>query len=492
MIMHAESATRGKILFVQPPISLRERYGELGTVGTDTAPLGICHLASMTRQAGYPSAILDAPALAIGIDDMVQRTLEARPRHIAVTATVIAIERAADYARKLREAGFDGTIILGGAQLAAAPYETMRLAPEFDIGLLGEGELTIVELLNTLEGGGNLEEVAGLLVRKDDEVIMTAARSPIQNLDALPFPAWELLPQPLSQFYRPAAFTTKSLPSFSMITSRGCYAKCTFCDRAVFGNLVRNHSAAYVLDMMEVLYRQYGIREFAIADDLFIVFKQRLVDICEGIIERGLKVSWSCNARVDHVTDDITKLMRRAGCWQIAYGVESGAEEILQAIEKGTSMEKIKEAIRVTRRNGIRVRGYFMLGSPGETEETMQKTIDFVKDVHIDDFQLTYFTPLPGSEIYDTAEQYGAFERNNSSLNYWQATFVPYGLTRETIQQYYRKAYRLHYFRPSTVWSYLKLVRTPEKLLRLFQGAYGLGRLVFLNRTDISPQSAWE
>ncbi|MBN1793920.1 MAG: cobalamin-dependent protein [Candidatus Omnitrophica bacterium] len=467
------------LILINPPLTLEERYGDLGAAGTDTAPLGLCYLAAMARRGGYSVSILDAPALGFSLDETITAVLAASPRYVGITATVIAIDRAGSLAGALKGRMPGVPVILGGPQVTADPRGVLEGYPGIDIGVFGEGEETLIELLGALRHRRELSAVPGLILRQDGDIILTGAREYIKNLDALPMPAWDLLPQPLGNYYEPAVFTTKQTPSFSLVTSRGCYGTCIFCDKAVFGSKCRWHSAQSVLAMMRDLHDTYGIREFAIADDLFVMFKERVFELCRLIRESGMKVSWSCNARADFVTEEMLVAMRQSGCWQIAYGIESASEEILRNIRKGMDLKKAKETIRLTRRHGIRVRGYFMFGSPGETVQTMKQTIAFVKDAGIDDFQLTYFTPLPGSEIYERAEEFGRFDRNTKTLNYWRPSFVPYTVTPGELEYYYKRAYRTQYFRPRTVLSYAKMIRSPRHLWRLIQSACSLARMVF-------------
>ncbi len=226
--------------------------------------------------------------------------------------------------------------------------------------------------------------------------------------------------------------------------------------------------------MTRVLRDNYGIREISIHDDNFLMFRPRLLKLCELLIKQEWNLSWSCNGRVDQVTPEILHLIRRAGCWQIGYGIESGSEEIIERIKKGINLEQITRAVRWTRETGIRVRGYFMLGNPGDTRETIMKTIAFAKRLGVDDFQLTYFTPFPGSEAFQDAEKYGTFTKDYRRMTTWFPVFIPETLTQKTLERYYRKAFREFYLRPKIIWSYLKMVRSMKHLLHLLRGLRGL------------------
>jgi radical SAM superfamily enzyme YgiQ (UPF0313 family) len=236
--------------------------------------------------------------------------------------------------------------------------------------------------------------------------------------------------------------------------------------------------------MIELLVSRYGIRDLFIHDDNFIVLKKRLAEICQTIIDRNIDITWSCLGRVNHVEPELLPLMRRAGCWQINLGIESGSQRILDLIGKRTRLDQIEKVIGTIRDSGIRVKGLFMIANFGETEETIQETLDFIKRVPMDDFHMTCFTPFPGSESYTLASQYGQFDPSWESISMFTAeNFIPSGLTRELIEYYYRKAYRTFYLRPSTILYYLKKFKDPKLAVKIMRAAFA-----FLKFTSKKPK----
>ena len=220
-----------------------------------------------------------------------------------------------------------------------------------------------------------MSSVRGIAYRPDAscrELILTPPREPIEDLDSIPFPAWDLLPD-LAKSYCPPAHTVKRFPASLIMTSRGCPGKCTFCDNKVFGRSVRTHSADYVVRLIRHLQQQYGIRELQIRDDNFLASKQRAVELCQRLIDEKIDLAWSCAGRVDMITPDMLQLMKRAGCWQIWYGIESGSNRVLKAIRKNTTCERIEAAVRSTKRAGISPCGFFMIGLPTETEDDIEE-----------------------------------------------------------------------------------------------------------------------
>ncbi len=481
-MLNGRSTQKGKIIFINPPVTLTERYGKLAQGGTNTAPLGLATLASVTRNQGYQTEIIDPLPSQLSQQEIIEKIQKAQPKWVGFTATAISIHKAAELAGSLKRFAPKIITIIGGAQLSALPEEMMEEFPDFDLGVLGEGEQTILELLNCLHKKGELNEINGLVIRENGKLRLTKDREYIKDLDRIPLPAWDLLPD-IRKHYQPAAFNSRRFPASSILTSRGCPGKCTFCDLSVFKNTCRSFSAEYVMEMIRILRNNYGIREISIHDDNFLMFRPRLIKVCELLIGQRWNLSWSCNGRIDQVTPEILSLIRRAGCWQIGYGIESGSEEILKRIRKGINIEQITSAVRWTQEARIRVRGYFILGCPGETKETMMKTIDFAKRLGVDDFQVTYFTPFPGSEAFLNADRYGTFTRDYRRMTTWFPVFVPKALTRETLEGYYRKAFREFYLRPKIIWSYLRTIRSKRHLLHLVQGLRGLLSLLINFRT---------
>jgi radical SAM superfamily enzyme YgiQ (UPF0313 family) len=287
-------------------------------------------------------------------------------------------------------------------------------------------------------------------------------------------PAWDLLPE-LSKYYKPPLFSFQNTPSTSIVTTRGCHGVCIFCDRAVFGNRIRGYSADYILRMVKELYYNYGIRDILIDDDSFIVLRERLIRICKMLIDEGLDISWSCNARVDHVNLEILDLMRDAGCWQIAYGIESGSQKILNALSKNIELNQVRRALKWTNEAGIRTKGFFMIGNIGESKDTIKETINFARDTDLDDFQISIFTPFPGSEVYKNIKSYGDFEDDWKKMTGWYPVFVPKGLTSDELLKCQKKAFIAFYLRPKIIFSYLSLcAKKPGNIPKMLLGGLTL------------------
>ncbi len=468
-----------KILFLIPPSSLTERYGKLAGAGSSSPALGILLLAAVARNKGHEVIVVDTAALGIGMGQVVEQIFREEPDVIGISSTTMGICNAAFLADRIKESLPQTTIVVGGPHVSAAPEETMQRFSAFDIAVVGEGEETLLELLDAVAEKRSVQEICGICYRRDGVVKTNPRRAFIKNLDDLPFPAWDLLDDFPSR-YAPAPFKVKSLPSASLVSSRGCPNQCIFCDRSVFGTACHAFSVDYVIKMMLELYYTYGVRHFCFEDDTFVTFRHRLIEICERLIEMKLDLSWSCLGRANHVNAETLALMKRAGCWQISFGIETGCQEILDTIHKHVTLEKIEKAVSLCHEAGILTKGFFIVGHPGETWETLGRTVAFALRLPLDDISVSMLTPFPGTEIYERAAEFGVFDGDWSRMNLLNAVFVPYGLTHEDLEQCQRELMRRFYLRPRIIMNYLgRLASDPALFKGLVSGCSALFRTVW-------------
>ncbi len=450
---------------------MEERYGSLAGAGSCLPSLGILFLAAITRQKGFPTALADASALSLTGSALLHLVEAERPDVLGLSASTFSIFHAASFAALVKEQFPDMTVIIGGPHVSAAPLETMERFAVFDVAVIGEGEETIIDLLEAMSVDSPLLEIPGIVLRNDGKIISTGRRQFLSDLDQLPYPAWDLL-EGFPEKYLPAPFKVRRTPAASLVTSRGCPNKCIFCDRSVFGTSCHAFSADYVVGMIRHLVENFGIREFSFEDDTFITFKKRLVAICQGIIDLRVEVSWTCLGRVNGVDSETLQLMRRAGCWQISFGIESGCQEILTAIHKNVTLEQIEKALTLCSDAGILSKGFFIVGHPGETHETLSRTFGFAMKLPLDDISVTMLTPFPGTEIFDRAAEFGEFDSDWSRMNLLNTVFIPHGLTREDLEQHQRKMLKQFYLRPRIILGYLRrLVANPAMIKGLAAGA---------------------
>jgi len=441
-----------RLLFIVPPLSAKERYGKLASGSTDMPMLGFLTLSSIAKGLGYEVSLLDCPTLNYDNGDILSHINKYKPQIVLVTSTTVAISNAGRMLEIIKQNYPEILTVLGGVHITCLPVQTMRNLRAIDIGVIGEGEDTLPELLEAVKSQEALDLIKGIIFRRNTETVTTAPRPFFRNLDSLPYPSWEMLPSLISN-YSPSPHTIKRLPSVSLVTSRGCPGQCKFCYNYA-GNKIRGFSAKYVIEQIKYLISTYGIKEIFFMDDNFLVLRKRLREICEQIITDKIDLTWSCVGRVDGINPEILELMHRAGCWQIGYGIESGSNEILGILKKQVTIEQIDNALSMTRKAGIQSKGFFMIGNPGESLETMEQTVRFLKRANLDALHTTFYTPFPGSPFYEEIEKWGTYTENWENLNMWSPVFIPNGLTEEQLVRFHKKYFSSFYFRPRTIFNY--------------------------------------
>jgi radical SAM superfamily enzyme YgiQ (UPF0313 family)/predicted glycoside hydrolase/deacetylase ChbG (UPF0249 family) len=457
-----------KILFVNPPLNTFQRYGQLSQAGSIEPPLGLAYLASIARESGFRTTILDFQALGTNLENSIKLILKEEPKFIGISLATMSLKTAVNLSNQLKKIMPDIKIIVGGPHFSALPVQTLFENDCFDIGVIGEAEKTLEELLNVLINGSLLSSVAGIAFKSEGRVVLTSIRERSKNLDELPLPAFDLLPE-LKKYYRTTTQSIRYLPTTSLVTSRGCTGKCIFCDRSTFGNVIRMHSAEYVADMMEKLQKDFGIRGIIFEDDNFMLSEERLFNLARFIKRRKIKIYWSALSRIDTVTEEKLKIAKSCGCWQILYGIESGSQKILDFYKKGITLEQIKKAVYLTKNCGLYVKGFFMLGNPLESVRTLQETRDLIKSLPLDDISLTYFTPYPGADIWGKVGQFGKFEQNWDKLSCFDLVFIPQGLSKGSITSVCKSILKEFYFSVPVLWAYLRRLRSFSQVKELYQ-----------------------
>ena len=398
-----------KITFINPP-QTASKYKFLGVIAP---PLGMSYIAAVLEENGYDVSIIDATALDYDFDQLANRVKKENPDIVSITALTPTIGRALESAQVVKEVLPDTMVILGGYHPTFNVKETLD-DENVDLVIRGEGEYTMLELVQTLEKGENISNVKGIAYEEINEngeklLVLTPEREPICNLDELPFPALHLLPM---DHYKLLNMDTHMS---TMITSRGCPIQCSFCSSAAMhGRKIRRRSIENIVDEMEHLVYDYGIETIAFMDDTFTVNKKRVRDLCDEIMRRNLKVFWGCTSRVDTLNEELLQKMKDSGCIAIFMGVESADQQQLDRMGKNTNITKIENAFRMAREKKIRTIASVALGMPHDTKETMEKTIKFVRQLKPNYAVFNLATPYPGTRFYKEA-----FEKNLIQVKDW-------------------------------------------------------------------------
>jgi radical SAM superfamily enzyme YgiQ (UPF0313 family) len=450
-----------KITLINPPQTTR--YPQ--------PPIGLALIAAILRKAGYPVKILDANALQLKLEVIAEMVSGADV--VGITAMTPTIGTALSIARHLKQKSPHLKIVMGGPHVTLLPEETLASSPDVDVIVRGEGDVTAIELLQAIENNRPLNSVAGISYRLDDKIVHTSDRTSMVDMDSLPYPAFHLLPW---RKYQPHPPHGMALPFGAMVTSRGCPYRCAYCSKPVFGSQFRAQSPERVVAEMIYLQNKFGVKEIAFYDDSFTLDKKRVHAITEKIIEKKLKIAWTCETRVNLVDKELLAHMKQAGCYAVAYGIESASPAIIKALQKDITLKQVEAAVRAHKEIGLQVIGYFMLGSPGETPQTIRQTIDFAKKLKVDFAQFSVTTPFPGTELYDI------YMRGKQEKIPWEKfvyagtdnptspVFESDNLTRRDLESWTSRAYRKFYLRPSYVWQRLRRCTTWGEIRMNFKG----------------------
>ena len=466
--MVKKHSTNSKVIFVNPPYErIASGYDFVRHITNQSPSLGLLYLAASVREHGYQTAIIESDIERLNPDQVATRLIKEKPDFIGITLFTVGVWQAAQIARQVKRRLPDTIIIVGGPHISSMATETMERFPEFDIAVIHEGEHVLPELLQHLESGNSLDSIKGIIYRNDSELNRTPPAPSIMDLDNLPMPAWDLLPN-FPDTYLPAIFDYPQGPVATLVASRGCPFLCKFCDTSTFGAKVRANSPEMVFKMMRHLHSNHGIRHIQFVDDLFLASKIRTLALCDLIIDNKLKMTWSCTARVDTVKPDVVKRMKQAGCWEISFGLETGSNELLQKMEKAARVEVSEQAVNWTADAGIRCKGLFMLGYPGETTETIQKTKEFVRSIPMTTMNLSKFTPYPGSPVY--REIYGTNIKDDhwQKMNGMNFLWSPEGMDMEELDKEYQNIIKSFYKQHRVMHKYVIMsIKNPTHLIRL-------------------------
>jgi len=457
-----------KILIINPPITGEERYGKFSGVGGYSPPLGLCYIGAVLEKAGHEVKLIDAIADELTLEQLKSHIISISPDMICATAMTLSAYKAFALFDAVKKIDKSIITVLGGPHISALPEETMERCKHIDYGVVGEGEETIFELVDALEKKKEIKYVKGLIYLESGKITKTAARPLIKDLDSIPFPARHLLRK--LERYHPTPQTYRKLPVTTMITSRGCPYTCNFCDKSIFGVTPRLRSVDSVISEVEHLIAKYKIKEITFEDDTFSANKKRTLELCKRLEHYG--ITFTIASRVNVLDKEVIHALKKAGCWQIAMGVESGNQRILDLIGKGITINQIKNAVTETEKAGIQSKGFFMIGHPGETEQTINETINLATSIPLSQALFTLVTPYPSTPLFEQAKKYGTFRTTDwADYGCWDAIFLPKGLSVKTLKKYHTLAYKKFYFRPSLAMRHLKYIKGLHDIKRYYLGA---------------------
>jgi radical SAM superfamily enzyme YgiQ (UPF0313 family) len=478
-----------KVLLINPPALSEIKGNNPKLIDSERGynpPLGLLYIAAAIKAwTPHQVDVIDAQVEDLTYDQLKERIIKSDPDVVGLTAMTFTLLDVMATLAIVKSVDKEIITLLGGPHGHIYPKETAALAG-VDIVVTGEGEKVIPEILEHLENLDRLAQIPGLCFRKGGDIIYTGLPAYLEDLDSLPMPARELVP-----YQKYTSLLAKRNPITTMFTSRGCPYQCVFCDRPHMGRRFRFRSTASVITEFEECLK-LGIHEFLIYDDTFTINKKRVFEICDEIIGRRLDIGWDFRANVNTIDLAMLKRLKEANCERIHYGVEAGSDRVLKVLKKGTTVERIKNVIKMTKEVGIDTLGYFIIGSPTETAEDIKRTIDFAIELDPDYVHITIMTPFPATQLYrdgldqgiikeDYWQKFALAPNPDFQPGYWEENF-----TRDELQRYVVMAYKKFYTRPRYILKRLFKIHSALEFAR--KAKAGL-KVLFMDKPYDAPRS---
>jgi len=457
-----------EVILTQP---VHPKNDDIGYSGKEM-PLGLAYLAAYLEKESISTRIVDLELYDNPHNFLKEALKESCPSVIGISAFTIDITFAHELARLIKEVNPNIRTVIGGLHASALPERTLEEHEFFDYLIYGEGLVTMTELVKAIRDLKSNEDdlclsgIRGLVYRHNNTIKKNSPRDLIHDLDELPFPARDKLE---NEKYRPHIQKCKRLPSTGLVASMGCPYTCSYCSVQIVNKRVRYRSPENVVEEMKECVEKHGITDLRFFDDCITLNKPWLIKLCNLIIKEKLDVYWNCQGRVDGVTLDLLKLMKKARCHQITYGIETGNEKSLKAIEKGATLEQARNAIKWTKKAGLESGGSFILGLPGESVKDVRQTIRFAKELSPDIVTFYILKAYPGSKMYDEAVK----EEKLKDVS-WEdyliqnPTNLKGNLSDEELKVLLKEAYYSFYLRSSFILQRAKkLLKEPIREMRI-------------------------
>ena len=449
-----------KITLIYPAYT--EIYGDYkpaARIGVLYPPLGLSYLAATLEREGHSVEIIDMEAELIGKEQLEKRIKETKPDIAGITSTTPIHHKADEIFHLIKSIDKSIATIAGGPHPTSLPIKTLEENQDIDIVVVGEGEKTVIELARKIEKNEDISTVDGIAYRKEAEIKITKQREMIQDLDWLPFPARHLLKQDVYVWSVPKKGIVPVTP---IETTRGCPFKCSFCSQiVVFGNKIRERSVDNVINEIKEIKDRYKITHLVFYDDTLGLNKKRTIELCNRIIDEKLGITFEGMTRVNCIDEELIIKMKQAGLNRLSFGVESGNQDILNAIKKGINLEQIRNAYELVDKHGIETRMSIIFGLPFETKETIRKTIKFMKSLKCYQAYVNIGTPFPGTDYYEMAKHgYGGLKlltHDWREFRRWgNAVINVNDLAKEDLIKWQKRALLEFYLRPRIIWYNLR------------------------------------
>jgi len=405
-------------------------------------PLGLGYLAAVLEKNQIKVDVIDCQVSALSYGEFKSELGKRQPNIVGITSTTLTYKSGLQIARIAKEVCPNCLTIMGGPHVTFWDDKALEECPELDVVVRREGEETLPEIVQRIEADKSFHDVIGITCRKDGKILRNPDRPYIEDLDSLPIPAHHLWPLESLRKYGNIVYP--------LTTSRGCVYWCDFCTAVrMFGRRYRMRSPKNVVDELEYLHKTFGAKQFTFYDDAFTVDQHRAEELCAEIRKRGLKIKWDCETRVDMVTKELLRKMKDAGCIAVWFGVESGSQQVIDAMSKGISIEQTRTTIGWAKEVGLMTVTSAILGFPGETKETALETTKLVESLSPDDVGYYIATPYPGTPMYDLVKEKGwlkifDFDKYDTAT----PVFETPTLSMEELREIREEAFHRFYLRP--------------------------------------------
>jgi radical SAM superfamily enzyme YgiQ (UPF0313 family) len=466
-------------LLINPTASLDVAGGRFQGLLTAMPPIGLALLAARLRQFGREVFVYDAFIGRGGPNGVAE---EARRRQADVIGLPVVTPCATEVfkqAAAARATSPRSVIVMGNIHADLFAEDILRKGVA-DVIVHGEAEDTIVDIDRAVCDKTDFAQIPGISFRRGSEIVRTAERPTIEDLDSLPFPAWDLFPM---QHYGLFMFAQVASPATLICGSRGCPYRCTFCSLQVMGPVRRKRSIPNIVNEIEWLHESFGMKQVAFVDPIFPISRREALAFADELISRGLhrKMKWVTETRVDLMDEEMLRRCKESGLARIMFGIEVGDDAVLEGLNKRFVVKESRDAIELCRRVGVQTVGFFMVGVPGDTPASIERTIDLACDLEPDFAKFTVFVPYPGTEDYKTLKAAGKLQSPEEWSRYSSypthdnpPVYLPDGMTVDDVIRMHRHAFQKVYARPSAVWRHMVKIRTlsPVDALRGFWALY--------------------
>ena len=425
-----------------------------------TPPLGIGYLSSYLRKNGIEVKIIDALKENLELKSVVKIILKEKPDVVGITCLTAFYIEVCKLSRMLKR--YNYKVIVGGVHPTFLPYRTLKES-KADFIVCGEGEKALLQILKSNFKPKNIIGVYSQKnIKKVKNIPFPQKAEAFMNLNQLPFPDWEQM-NPNTYPRAPHGAIAKNFPIGIIMTTRGCPYMCSFCASPKFyDRKIRFRSVSNVIAEIKYLVKNFSIKEVHFEDDNLTLKRNHVEKLCKEIIKNKIKISWACpnGIRADRVDEKLLKLMKKAGCYFVAFGIESANPKILNNIHKLETIDTIKKAIELANKVGIECQGFFIFGLPGETKETIKESINFAKNSKLTRAQFMILDVIPGSELWDTLK--GKFKPNWKKNSYKEPEWLPAGLTKNDLMKAQSRAFKKFYLRPIILIRFARFIKLSQ------------------------------